>query len=365
MRWVIVPALLTELEWLERPLVEESSDPEWEKEVIEVFGMVPGCLRRTAPLPWLRRAYFDWSRTPGTSLSEGQIELAAFVTSQENACRYCYGIARTRLRMLGFTEEMVDRVEKNARLAEADPEERELVRFCRNLARSRPRPSRAARATLESVGFSPLQTVELAWVTATASFCNRVSTLLAVPPELEMEQNAPKKSLWSSLKAWLPGPELPSLAPAVYPPPTATGMLGEIVAVLEGSPAAAVFEGTIQAALTTSVLPRRTICLMFAVVAHTLGSKLCARAAAEELEREGFPRSALDEALSTLGSRALDDVEVRLLPWTRDTVWMPEQPKRIQEKTRPLQDLGDRRLLEAVGIAALANSTVRLAMLLE
>jgi uncharacterized peroxidase-related enzyme len=349
---------------MDRPLVEEVVDPEWEQEVSGVLGMMPGSLRRIASVPWLRRAHFDFMRTPVPSLSEGQAELAGFVTSQENACRYCYGVARTRLRMMGFTEEMVDRVEKSARLAEADPEERELVRFCRNLARSRPRPSRAARATMESVGFTPLQTVELAWVTAAASFCNRVSTLLAVPPELEMERNAPKRNLWDSLRAWLPGPPTPVEAP-VYPAPTATGMLGEIVAVLDGSPAAAVFEGILHAALTTSVLPRRTICLVFAVVAHTLGSKLCARAAAEELEREGFPRAALDEALSTLGSRALDDVEVRLLPWARDTVWMPEQPKRIQEKTRPLQDLGDRRLLEAVGIASLANSTVRLAMLLE
>jgi alkylhydroperoxidase family enzyme len=135
--------------------------------------------------------------------------------------------------------------------------------------------------------------------------------------------------------------------------------------VLDGSPGAAVLEATVNAAFQTSDLPRRSVCLIFAVVAHTLGSSLCARAAAEALDDEHFSRSSLDEVLSTLGSRALDDVEVRLLPWARDTVWLPEQPKRIQEKTRPLQSLGDRRLLEAVGVASLANSCVRLAMLLE
>jgi len=48
----------------------------------------------------------------------------------------------------------------------------------------------------------------------------------------------------------------------------------------------------------------------------------------------------------------------------RDTVWMPEQPARIQERTRPLLDaLGPEVLVEAVGAAALANGCVRLTML--
>jgi uncharacterized peroxidase-related enzyme len=357
--------LLHELESLAEPLVPEVSDPEWEKEVTAVYGIVPASLRRTTPVPWLRRAYFDFARTNTASLSDAEVELAGFVTAQENACRYCYGIARARMRMLGFTEEMVDRIERSAQLAEADPEERELVRFCRNLARSKPRPSRAARATLEAVGYTPLQVVELAWVTAAMSFCNRVSTLLAIQPELEMERISTKQNLWSTLKSWLPGGPSATLAPPVYPKPAGTGMLAEIVGVLDGSPGAAILEVTLGAALAGSSLRRRTICLIFAVISHTLGSTLCAKAAAEALRSEEFPDASLDEVLKTLSSRALDDVEVRLLPWSRDTVWLPEQPKWIQEKTLPLKALGDRTLLEAVGVASLANSCVRLAMLLE
>lgn len=267
--------------------------------------------------------------------------------------------------MLGFTEEMVDRIERSAQLAEADPEERELVRFCRNLARSKPRPSREARKALEAVGYSSRQVVELAFATAASSFCNRVSTLLAMPPEVEMERSAPKQNLWNTLKSWLPGGSTVNAAPPVYPAPTATGILGELVGVLDGTPGAAVLEGTVKACFAESKLPRRTVSLVFAVIAHTLDSKLCAKAAADALDQEGFPREALDEVLRTLGSRELDDVEVRLLPWARDTVWLPEQPKRIQEKTLPLCSLGDSGLLEAVGVASLANSCVRLAMLLE
>jgi uncharacterized peroxidase-related enzyme len=365
MRQVAMPVLLGDLEWMDQPLVAEANDPVWEKEVLSVFGTVPAFVRRTAAVPWLRRAYVDMARTPTPSLSPPEVELAAFVTAQENACRYCYGVARTRLRMLGFTEEMVDRVERSAQLAEADPEERELVRFCRNLARSKPRPSREAKKTLETVGYSSRQVVELAFITAASSFCNRISTLLAMPPEVDLERSAPKQNLWSTLKSWLPGAPQQGPPPPDYPPPTGTGIFGELVGVLEGSPAAAVLEGTIMACFAQSALPRRTVALVFAVVAHTLNCSTCAKAAAETLDQEGFSRAALDEVLKTLGSPALDDVEVRLLPWARDTVWLPEQPKRIQEKTLPLRSLGDRGLLEAVGVAALANSCVRLAMLLE
>ena len=126
-------------------------------------------------------------RCPLAALGQAEVELAGLVTSQENACRYCYGSARGRMKMIGFSDEMIDRIERNVQLAEAEPRERELVLFCRNLARSKPRPSRQAREQLQRVGFSALETAELAFVVAAVGFCNRVSTLLAVPPELEME----------------------------------------------------------------------------------------------------------------------------------------------------------------------------------
>jgi alkylhydroperoxidase family enzyme len=103
---------------------------------------------------------------------------------------------------------------------------------------------------------------------------------------------------------------------------------------------------------------------MFAVVARTLDCALCEINAAALLEDEGFARAQLAEVLATLGSPALTDAEALLVPWARDTVWMPEQPARIQERTRPLVDaLGPETVIEAVGTAALANGCVRLTML--
>jgi uncharacterized peroxidase-related enzyme len=356
--------LLNELQWEGEPLSPETVDSAWEGEVTRVFGMVPTSMRRTATSPWVRRAYMDAARCPTKALSVAEMELAGLVTSQENACRYCYGMARVRMKMIGFSDEMVDRIERNVQLIEADPKERELVTFCRNLARSKPRPSRQARERLIAAGFSALQTAELAGVVALAGFCNRVSTLLAMPPEREMEA-IPARGFWQKLSAWLPGKSGSSRPqPPDYPPPTFRGPYGGVARLLDGSPAAATLEIMLMGAFASDVLPKRTLALMFAVVARTLECDICERTAAAMLAAEGFDATDLAEVLDTLASPKLTKTEALLVPWARDTVWMPEQPARIQAKTRPLLDaLGPNVLVEAVGGAALANSCVRLTML--
>jgi len=291
--------------------------------------------------------------------------LAAMVTAQENACRYCYGSARVRMKMMGFTDEMVDRIERNVQLVEAEPRERELVQFCRNLARSKPRPSRKAREQMRDVGFTDLQTAELAFAVSAMGFGNRVATLLAVPPELEMEAQGNKaKGIWQKLSSWKPAKKQLALPQADYPPPTFKGPYADLVRSLEGSRAASTMEMTLNRAFSSEVLPRRTLSLIFAVIAHTLQCERCELSAGELLEGEGFSRGDLGEVLETLASPRLTEMEALLIPWARDTVWMPEQPARIQDRTRPLLDaLGPEVLVEAVGAAALANGCVRLTML--
>ena len=343
-------------------------DPAWEEEVRGVMGgMMPSSLKYAASSPWVRRAYLDAARAPMSSLAPSEMELAGLVTSQENACRYCYGSARVRMKMIGFTDEMLDRIERNVQLVEAEPRERELVQFCRDLARSKPRPSRAAREKMREVGFTARQTVELALMVAMVGLCNRISTLIAVPPELEMEaQSKGMKGLWNKLSAWLPSKTQTrgGLAPPDCPPPNFKGPYGSLVRALDGAPGGSVLEATLNNAFASEVLPRRTLSLIFAVIAHTLECQLCETGAAELLEVEGFSRDELAEVLQTLASPRLTEMEALLIPWARDTVWMPEQPARIQARSRPLVDaLGPRVYLEAVGGAALANGCVRLTML--
>jgi len=361
-----MPLTIEQLQWSE-PLAPETHDPAWEADVRAMTGgFLPHSATRVASSKWVREAYLDCVRMPVKFLSRSEIELTGLVTSQENACRYCYGSARVRMKMIGFTDEMIDRIERNVQLVEAEPRERELVQFARNLARSKPRPARQAREKMKEIGFTAEQTAELAMAVAVVGFCNRVSTLLGMPPELEMEQEGSKaKGIWNKLSAWLPGkrPELKFPAPD-YPPPTFKGPYGNLVRSLDGTPSAPVLEHMLNGAFSSDVLPRRTLSLIFAVVAHTLQCEICETGAAELLDVEGFARGDLGEVLETLTSPRLTEMEALIIPWARDTVWMPEQPKHIQTRTRPLLDaLGPKVLVEAVGAAALANSCVRLTML--
>jgi hypothetical protein len=82
------------------------------------------------------------------------------------------------------------------------------------------------------------------------------------------------------------------------------------------------------------------------------------------LAAEGLDSAEVDTALATLQTNLLPSDQSDLLSWTRDTV--SYNTPSIQRTTRALAaSLGDAKLLEASGVASLANATVRLAMLLE
>ena len=99
-----MPLLVDQLQW-EQPLTPEFEDPAWEAEVRALFGgMMPSVLKRIACSPWVRRTYLDLMRSPINTLTSAEVELAGLVTSQENACRYCYGANRAFMKVLGYRE---------------------------------------------------------------------------------------------------------------------------------------------------------------------------------------------------------------------------------------------------------------------
>jgi len=129
-------------------------------------------------------------------------------------------------------------------------------------------------------------------------------------------------------------------------------------------PAAAVMKGALDEAFASGVLSRSVKALMFAVIARTLECRHSEDEARKLLTAEGWDAQEVERALTTLQSPKLQQGEAALLAWARDTVHYQTGP--IQQATRALRaQIGELALLEAVGVAALANSTVRVAMLLE
>lgn len=354
--------LLNEIEW-GAPLVPPVVVPEWETEAKQRFGGSSDYLRRVAPVPWLREACASWVLCPITELPLRLADLMFLVVSQENSCRYCYGAARAHMRMLGYSERVISQIEREVQLAELDEKDQAFIRFCRNLARSNPRPARAQRDELSRLGFSTLQIKEAAFMIVDHCFNNRVASFLACPPAVTYERLG-RSFLGRLLRPILVTANRRSVpVPADFVAPEGAPF-ARVTGALAGLPAAYLLDRTLNGAFESPILSRRIKALMFGVVARILECNFCQPESRKLVQAAGFNEAETDACLASLTSPKLDARESAILAWVRETVRY--QPAQIQKRTRALSEaIGVEAMLEAVGVAALANTTVRVAMLLE
>ncbi len=362
-------ARLQDIEWGE-PLLPVVPDPAWEVEVRRRGGQVTKADRMIAPCPWLREASFGITHYRPRAMPARLFQLGALITSQENACRYCYGANRAFMKILGFSETVIQRIEHDLHVAELDDQERGFVAFCRSLARSRPRPTRAARDAMVAMGYSRLAVDEMAFAISMGCFFNRVTTFMACPPENDLERigngpigrvlgwMAPMRRMVSKLRR----PAARDDAPGADM--LAGGLFGPILVPLAGLPAARVMRDALDGAFAPSAISHGTKSLVFAIVARTLGCGHCEAEARSLLQANGMSETRIDQALATLRCDGLSGAETPILPWARGTVHY--DTGEVQRATRAMAGaVGNTVVLEAIGIAALANAVVRLAMLQE
>jgi alkylhydroperoxidase family enzyme len=357
--------LLDEIEW-GQAILPRVSDPAWELEVKRRVGQVSEVDRRVASSPWVREVCASITAYRPVAMPQRLFNIGALVTAQENSCRYCYGANRAYMKVLGYSESFISRIEQDATFAELDEKERAFISFCRSLARSRPRPMKADYEALVALGFAPLAVSEMAMLIALGCYYNRIGILIACPPEHAFERAA------NSLLGRLIGPLMRMVMSMRQPAQPATldaatlsdGPFGTVVATLAGLPGATIFKTGLDGAFASGVLPRSAKALMFAVVARTLGCRTSEIEARKLLAAEDFSDDEIDSALQILQSPRLSQRDAALAPWVRNTVHY--QTAMVQKQTAALvAEIGEAATLEAIGVAALANATVRLAMLLE
>jgi len=352
--------LIHDLEWGE-PVLPVVRDPEWEAEVKAYQGMVPDLMTRVSRSPWLRKACLKWPRYSVTKFPKHLEDIGALVTAQENACRFCYGVARSQMKLFGYSEKMISNIERDMQLAEMDEKDRIFIQFCRNLARSNPRPPKADRDKLINLGFTPLAVSEMAFHIANQCFINRVATFISSPPMYKMEKLSTSflgrimrpliaRKLRST--AWTPSEPLPEEKKS-FP---------GLVQALDGLPAAAVIQEGLEGAFSSEVLSMELKVLMFAVVARSLECSFCQDETQQMAKDMGFSETEYANALSSLNSPRLNGPEGKILSWTRETVHFQTGP--MQRQIRALsKEVDEEMLLESFGVAALANTAVRLAVL--
>ena len=350
------------LEWGECVVPAVPVPPALQTEVRKAVGAVPGWLARLAPSPWLVRALCEIIKHPFAHAPREVCELVALVVSQENSCRYCYGVQRAVFKIFGYRDAYLDALERDAQVSELTPAARAALDFARRLTRANPRPSGADFEALVRAGFSRPAAAEIVFAAAAYAVTNRVGTLLVLPPEpLVSFVASPVFRFVRPLLAWRmrPRPRAPEPAPRPDDGPCAA-----VVAALDGSPAAGVLRRAIDGAWASGVLPRRTKTLMLAVIARALGCAHGEREARRFLAAEGLAPGQLDEILANLGSPQLDAREARLVPFARETVRY--QPAAIQRRMRELaHGLTAEEIVEAVGVAALANAVCRMSVVID
>ena len=353
--------LINEIEW-SAPTLSIVRDPEWEAEVKADIGKVPDVLTRTSRSPWLRKILLKWPRYEAQEFPRKLADICGLIAAQENACRYCYGVARSWLRLWGYSEKMISNIERDMQLADMDEKERAFIQFCRNLSRSNPRPPKNDRDKLIQLGYSPLAVAEMAFLIANHCFVNRVSTFIAIPPMDELE-NLPNSLMGRLLRpviSW----KLRSMGwTETAPLEGEVESFPEVVQALVGLPAAKAMNDALEGAFESDVLSKPLKVLMFAVVAKSLDCEFCQDETYNMALQLGLTENEYHTALDTLTSPHLNANEQKLLEWTRETIRFRNGP--MQQRVRNLaKEVGEEQMLEAIGIAALANSTVRLAVLL-
>jgi alkylhydroperoxidase family enzyme len=361
-----MPSALENVAW-EACLFEPQRDRALETYARRKQGVPNPAIGYFASVPWLARGLIDLHAEHGLlmRIDHTVMDLVGLVVCQENLCRFCYAAVRAMLWAQGMSRARIQRMEQDLSRADLPPRTVAAMAFGRSQSRSGPASAGAARDALRQAGFGTDEMKEIAFVVAFVDFSNRAHTIPAIPvrpveripDQLHMRLLRPLVS-WALLRRRYPGRETPLDRLPSYP-------YVRLVKAYEGSPIAPALGRVLEGMWASPYLTRRCKLLMLAVVARGLGCEVCALEVGEALRGEGLTEATITQVLTHLDAPELDPVERLLVPFARDTIWY--EPAPMQRRARALRDrLTGPQLLEAIGVAALANGLCRMsAMVLD
>jgi alkylhydroperoxidase family enzyme len=357
---------LRDVAW-EPCLVERRADRALEAYWRRKMGIPNPAISYFAPVPWLARALVDLHPEFGllVRLDHAVADLVALVVSQENSCRFCYAAVRAMLWSQGMSLARIERVEQDLARADLPARTAAALAFARSQSRSGPPAARAAREALLAAGLGIEEMKEIAFTAAAVDFSNRAHTIPAIPARrLEaMPERLPMRLVRPLLGRFLERHRFRGVATPLDGVPA--GPYARLVEAYAGSPIAPALTRVLAGMWASPHLTRRCKLLMLAVVARGLGCDVCAMDVGSALRAEGLGEALLVQVLTHLDAPELAPVERLLVPFARETIWY--EPAAVQRRARALREhLADPVLLEAIGVAALANGLCRMAaMVLE
>ncbi len=359
-------ASMSEIEW-EPCLLTQRAAPELELRFERETGRPGRLMRYFEGSPWIADTMVRVSVQINTvvHIDSNLVDQAGLAVSQDNSCRFCFGVQRAFLRVLGMSEKRITQLEQDLLTGDFTPRERAALDFARRLSKSKPLAENTDLVPLKENGFSDEEIIELAGLIGLHLFLNRMSTFVALPPK-QME-DLPDQWWMHFMRPFMAMKfrrmrhrgKVSALLDIEK-----TGPLSALVNAFDGLPMARELRIIIDRMWGASSLPPRTVSIMFAVVARALGSLPFEEEATLLLLDQGFSADEVNKVLTHLSSTTLTELEQLLVPLARETVWY--QPAQIQRRCAEVQSqVSNEQFLDFCGAVSLLNTVCRLGVIAD
>jgi AhpD family alkylhydroperoxidase len=344
------------------PVVQPHSSPVVERLFRRRTGLIPHVVPYVCPHSWGYRPFLFLMNPEVRAIDRRLASQICFVVARDNACRFCYGSFRTFLRVAGYSEAELDRLERDLDLD--DGTETALLRFAVELSQGHLQDETTV-GVLRASGYESTTIREVAGIASLSTLINRVATMLSVPLNQKAERftttwyfDLLQPVVQTLLSGWkrLGAASKPPLAPSDVDGPFAPWILH-----LQGTCVGHVVDDVITRWLTgESALPLRTKLLMLAVVARGLDGHALLDTVRDLLSDQcGASNEVLDTAVTHLRGDAVTALEADLLPLARASIRYAagDVQQMVREKAR---DRSRNEIIDAVTTLGLCNALVRL-----
>ncbi len=343
--------------------MEARQDRDLEAYARRRMGLPNAAVRYFAAAPWVARTAIDLHPEFGllVHLNQQTADLIGIVVSQENSCRFCFAAVRAVLWFQGMDRQRVQRIEQEVARHDLPLPVRAAIDYARSQSRTGPAGAHAAWAALRHAGVGAGEAREIAFTVAVNDFANRLHTACAIPPMLleRAPELLPMRLLRPLIERLVSSRRWRGAA-AANAPLAPDLPYAPLIQAYADSPIAPALARTMNEMWVSPHLSRRCKLLMFGVISRGLPCEICELEVGRALQHEGLDAEAVSRVLSHLDGPELQPVERLLMAYARETLWY--QPAILQRHTRMLRDqLSSEQLVEAIGVAALANGVCRMA----
>lgn len=354
-------------EWQDPPLVAPGDCGEIKRLFRRRVGHLPPSVSYACPHPWMYRIPLYVMNPSLEEIDFRFFMQIYFVVTRDNACRYCYSTSRTALRVLGYSEEELDRFERDLDLVRRDEKRRSAFEFALRISRGQLECGSAIEA-LRVDGYTDTAIREIGGVAAVTALTNRLTTMLALPVN-EGALATTRKWYFKLLR-----PLLGTLFPLVrrlgdrfesaLTDQPIEGPFSRWIERVRGTPAGSLMHDVTTAWFEEeSALSRRTKLLILAVVAQGLScDELLERACGLLPADCEISETEFRTVVAHLQGDTVTDEEAQFLELARESIRYETSP--FQRTTRgKTKALSRAKTLDLVGTIALSNGLARLGAL--